>query len=149
MKPWARPAIACALLLTSVSSFALQPPQEFRFAVDELHGGESFDARSSIAATANFSEGSFALGLAAKQPLQGSSIEGWATGGPYQRSPVSMLQGAGPMPRLLDMPPVSSGGSINIDGPRVSPIPEPSTYALLIAGLAAVGVVVRKRRAAA
>lgn len=145
MKPWARSAIACALLLTSVSSFAIQPPQEFRFSVDELNGSESFHARSGLAATASSSEGSFASGLALKQPTRISSIEGWATGGPYQRSPVFMSQAA-PVPRLLDMtPPVSSGGSINIDGPRVSPIPEPSTYALLVAGLAAVGFVVRKR----
>jgi hypothetical protein len=38
------------------------------------------------------------------------------------------------------------GGSISTDGVSVSPVPEPETYALMLAGLAVVGAAAKRQR---
>lgn len=90
-------------------------------------------------------EGSFLVGALKSPPVLSGSGD-WFTIPRADRMPM-LTEASQP---LLDMiSPIASGNAIT-DGPRfsgvgVSPIPEPSTYALWLAGLATVGFIARRR----
>ena len=100
-------------------------------------------------AQAEIDRDSFAALLGAKHPdfitshavaAPGSAISGW-----YERSPAAMSVAFSP-PFSLEpvVIPIDVAAST-----QISPVPEPSTYALLLAGVAAIGFVARKRSAPA
>jgi len=153
----ARFCVAALLFITAAPCFAQAVIEDWMYtSTGRLRGSmlppmmlydDSERLQSFLAAEAPLAGDASGLSSFASASLKGSSQGAALSGvtvGWHERAPVAMMSLASPP--LADMiSPINSGGAINSLGPRVSPVPEPSTYVMLLAGLLAVSAIARKR----